>query len=160
MGLTSSEHYVRIGGREYKVDYDTLVEWIKSGKVRPYDLIRSYDLTANVWKRAADTRIFNAHNPRRVEKRVTPEEYYPRNEDGIPATLEPGTPLKPAWLFYVLSLLFPSVGVIIGAIFTPKPHEAERRFGKNCLVVGIVSAVIYVLCYYAIPLMLFIDRIY
>jgi len=152
VGLTGSEHYVRIGGREYKVDYETLVDWIKSGKIRPHDLIRSYELTANVWKRAADTRVFDAHKPHRAEKRVTLEETHPRNGDGISPTLEPGTPPEPAWLFYVFSLLFPSTGVIIGAVFTPKPSEAERRFGKNCLVAGIISTVLYVLCYCLVPL--------
>jgi hypothetical protein len=152
VGLTGSEHYVRIGGREYKVDYDTLVDWIKSGKIRPHDLIRSYELTANVWKRAADTRVFDAHKPRRAEKRVTLEEPYLLSRDGISPVMEPGIPPEPAWLFYVLSLLFPSVGVIIGAIFTPKSSEVESRFGKNCLVAGIISTVLYFLCYCLIPL--------
>ena len=160
MGSTGSEHYVRVGGREYKVDYDTLVKWIKSGKIGPSDLIRSYDLTADVWKRAADTRVFSTHKPRRPEKRVTFGERYPQDGDGIPPTLEPGTPPKPAWLFYILSLLFPSAGVIIGAIFMPKPGEAERRFGKNCFVAGVISAILYVLCSCLIPLTFILNRGY
>lgn len=160
MGSTGSEHYVRIGGREYKVDYDTLVNWIKSGKIGPYDLIRSYDLTADVWKRAADTRVFSTHKPRRAEKRGTLEKSYARNGDGMPTISEPGTPPKSAWLFYILSFLLPSAGVIIGAIFMPKPGEAERRFGKICFVYGIISVILYILCSCLIPLNIILNRGY
>jgi hypothetical protein len=37
MSNLDSKHYVWVGGKEYEIDFDTLVDWIKSGKIGPND---------------------------------------------------------------------------------------------------------------------------
>lgn len=56
-------------------------------------------------------------------------------------------------LLYIISILIPIAGIIIGAIYYAKPEEEYKHVGKICLVIGIVvtvlsvglSALIYVL---------------
>ena len=43
---------------------------------------------------------------------------------------------------YVISFLIPLVGYILGAILLSKDNAADKSVGKNCIILGIVSAII------------------
>lgn len=45
-------------------------------------------------------------------------------------------------LLYVLSVLVPLAGIIIGIIFLLKPEPDYKRVGKICLIIGVVVGVI------------------
>ena len=48
-------------------------------------------------------------------------------------------------LLYLLSFFIPIVGFIIGAIYYTKPETKE--VGKMCIILGILSIVLVVVCY-------------
>ncbi len=141
------KHYVRIGGKEYEIDYNTLLDWIKSGKIKPDDWIRSENLTAGEWKRSTEMELFRVHSPRGGEASRIPVTPRPAERPVIETderTLE--MPPEPAWLFYALSFVLPVAGAVIAAIFMSKADEESRRFGKNCLIAVLALYGTIILC--------------
>jgi hypothetical protein len=65
-----------------------------------------------------------------------------------------GQPMQPAVsgglkaLLYLLSFFIPIVGFIIGAIYYTKPETKE--VGKMCIILGILSIVLTVVCYFVL----------
>jgi predicted RNA-binding Zn-ribbon protein involved in translation (DUF1610 family) len=47
-------------------------------------------------------------------------------------------------LLYIISVLIPFAGIIIGAIYYTKPEEEYKHVGKICLVIGVVMTVLSV----------------
>jgi len=45
-------------------------------------------------------------------------------------------------LLYIVSFLIPLVGIILGIVYMVKPDQDSKKFGKMCLILGIVSIVI------------------
>jgi len=81
----------------------------------------------------------------------------------ITETANGEAPPEPRWLFYVLSAIIPIAGVIIGVIFTTKPGEDNKKFGKVCLytAVGVIAVIImlyiaFIALYVAIIIIYFI----
>jgi hypothetical protein len=149
MSDLDSKHYVWVGGKEYEIDLDTLVDWIKSGKIGPNDWIYSGGLTAAEWKRSAEIELFQIHSPRSRETPGIPVPPRPTERPVIETderTLE--MPPEPAWLFYVLSFLLPIAGAVIAAIFMSKADEASRRFGKNCLIAVLALYGMTIVCFF------------
>lgn len=56
-------------------------------------------------------------------------------------------PLEPKWLFYILSFIIAPVGIILGIIYMIKPDPDCKSFGKMCLILGIISIVLWCLCW-------------
>ncbi len=50
-------------------------------------------------------------------------------------------------LFYILSFLIPIVGFIVGAIYYMKPEPELKQVGKMCIILGLVSILLSVVCY-------------
>jgi hypothetical protein len=46
------------------------------------------------------------------------------------------------FFLYVVSLLIPVVGIVVGLIYTSRPDLESKRLGQACLVLGIVSLVV------------------
>ena len=40
-------------------------------------------------------------------------------------------------VFYILSILIPLAGIIIGIIYYAKPDPDSKRVGKNCIIIAI-----------------------
>ena len=55
-------------------------------------------------------------------------------------------PPEPRGLFYLLSVLFPIAGIVIGAIFLGKPTQDCKDFGKTCLICALIPAAISCVC--------------
>ena len=51
---------------------------------------------------------------------------------------------------YIISFLIPLVGFIVGAIFLAKDEEEEKSVGKMCIIIGIISMIIFSLILNAI----------
>jgi hypothetical protein len=49
-------------------------------------------------------------------------------------------------LFYVLAVLLPGVGIIIGIVLMTREDEESKALGKNVLIVGIVALVLACCC--------------
>lgn len=49
-------------------------------------------------------------------------------------------------LFYVLAVLVPVVGIIIGIVLMTREDEESKSLGKNVLIVGIVVLVLACCC--------------
>ncbi|MDY7040851.1 MAG: hypothetical protein SVX38_08300 [Chloroflexota bacterium] len=49
-------------------------------------------------------------------------------------------------LFYVLAVLLPVVGIIIGIVLMTREDEESKSLGKNVLIVGIVALVLICCC--------------
>lgn len=49
---------------------------------------------------------------------------------------------------YVISFLIPLIGYILGAILLSKDSAEEKDVGKNCIILGIVSAVIGIVVWF------------
>jgi hypothetical protein len=47
------------------------------------------------------------------------------------------------FLLYVLSFMMPVVGIIIGVIFMSRPDPESKGLGQTCLILGIVSIVLW-----------------
>jgi len=45
-------------------------------------------------------------------------------------------------LLYILSFLFPIIGLIVGIVFLTKEDEESKSLGKTCLIITAVSFVI------------------
>ena len=50
-------------------------------------------------------------------------------------------------LMYVLSFIFPIAGIIVGIIYYSKPELYHKEFGKNCLMIAIVTTILSCVCY-------------
>ena len=48
---------------------------------------------------------------------------------------------------YIFSFLIPFIGYILGAVLLSKDDETEKTVGKNCIILGIISAVIGVVAW-------------
>lgn len=141
------KHYVWIRGKEYEIDLNTLLDWVKSGKIGPDDWIYSENLTAGEWKRSVEMELFRTHSPRSREALRTPVTPRPNGRPVIETDEStPEMPPEPAWLFYVLSFLLPVAGAVIAAIFMSKADEANRRFGKNCLIAVLALYGVSIIC--------------
>jgi len=58
---------------------------------------------------------------------------------------EVGTGMK--IFLYLISFLVPIVGFIIGAIYYTKPEADYKHVGKMCIILGLLSILLAVLCY-------------
>jgi hypothetical protein len=47
-------------------------------------------------------------------------------------------------LFYILSILIPIVGIVIGAVYLMDPRQGHKRIGKVCMILGVVSLLLAV----------------
>lgn len=65
----------------------------------------------------------------------------------------PQQPPNPTWLFYILSAIIPLVGIILGIIYMTKDGEEVKKFGKICLTLGIIFALIPCICWLVMVLM-------
>ncbi len=50
-------------------------------------------------------------------------------------------------LLYIVSFLIPIVGFIVGIIYYTKPEPELKQFGKMCLILGLISVLLSLLCY-------------
>ena len=48
-------------------------------------------------------------------------------------------PPTPELLWYILSYFFPILGIILAIMYMQKPEAEVKTFGKNCLIVAILS---------------------
>jgi Ca2+/Na+ antiporter len=56
-------------------------------------------------------------------------------------------PPEPKWLFYILSFVVGLFGIIFGIIYMTKESEENKKFGKICLLLGLLPIVIGCLCW-------------
>jgi len=49
-------------------------------------------------------------------------------------------------LLYVLSFLFPIIGIIVGVVFLTKEDEESKSLGKLCLIISLAAFVVCCLC--------------
>ena len=62
---------------------------------------------------------------------------------------------EPKVLFYILSFVISLFGIIFGAIYMSKDDAEVKKFGKVCLLLGLIPMLLYCLCcgiYYALVL--------
>jgi len=52
-------------------------------------------------------------------------------------------------LFYILSILIPIVGIIVGIIWMNDQDPEKKVVGKNCLIIAIVVMVLSCICWFA-----------
>ena len=52
-------------------------------------------------------------------------------------------------LFYILSILIPIVGIILGIIWMNDQDPEKKVVGKNCLIIAIAVAVLSCICWFA-----------
>jgi membrane-anchored protein YejM (alkaline phosphatase superfamily) len=64
-------------------------------------------------------------------------------------------PPEPRWLFYGVSFVVPIAGIVLGALYLSKADEANKEFGKYCLIAALVnfalgvSAILCMVLFYA-----------
>jgi hypothetical protein len=51
-------------------------------------------------------------------------------------------PPKAKFLIYLLSFIMPLVGLAIGMVYYLRPDADSRRFGKICLVIGVIAIIL------------------
>jgi uncharacterized membrane protein len=56
-------------------------------------------------------------------------------------------PPEPKALYYVLSFFISLAGIILGIIYMKKDGEENKKFGKMCLILGIVPTLVGCLCW-------------
>lgn len=56
-------------------------------------------------------------------------------------------PPEPKILFYILSFLIGLFGIIFGIIYMTKEGEENKKFGKICLLLGLIPWIIACLCW-------------
>ena len=71
----------------------------------------------------------------------------PEESTTAPTAPKKDAPPEPKWLFYVLSFLVGLFGIIFGIIYMTKEDEASKKFGKVCLLLGLLPMVIGCLCW-------------
>lgn len=59
----------------------------------------------------------------------------------------PSKPPEPKVLFYILSFLISLFGIIFGIVYMTKEGEENKKFGKICLIIGIVALLIPCICW-------------
>ena len=65
---------------------------------------------------------------------------------GTPSVSPSGTkPPEPKALFYILSFMIGLVGIILGIMYLGKEGPENKKFGKICLILGILPIVISIL---------------
>lgn len=64
-----------------------------------------------------------------------------------PASSGGEMPPEPKALYYVLSFVVSIVGIVLGIIYLKKDGEENKKFGKICLILGIVPSAIGCLCW-------------
>lgn len=69
-------------------------------------------------------------------------EYYESQDDEIESESEG----ESNTFRYVISFLIPLIGYILGAILLSKDSAEEKTVGQNCIILGIISAVLGVMC--------------
>lgn len=47
------------------------------------------------------------------------------------------------FFLYILSFAVPLAGVIVGIVFTSRPDPESKRLGQACLILAIISVVVY-----------------
>ena len=52
-------------------------------------------------------------------------------------------------LFYILSILIPVVGIVLGIIWMNDQDPEKKAVGKNCLIIAIVVMVLSCICWFA-----------
>lgn len=72
-----------------------------------------------------------------MENHSQPSSMESKSNEGAPGS---------KWLFYILAILFPVIGIIIGIIYMKKENEEAKKFGKTVLTISIVVLVLQCLC--------------
>ncbi len=75
----------------------------------------------------------------------TPRE--PKTPEVAPTAPKKDVPPEPKWLFYILSFMVGLFGIIFGIIYMTKENEVSKKFGKICLLLGLLPMVIGCLCW-------------
>jgi hypothetical protein len=53
-------------------------------------------------------------------------------------------------LFYILSILIPIVGIILGIVWMNDQDPEKKAVGKTCLIIGISVTVLSCVCWFAL----------
>ncbi|MFJ7728387.1 hypothetical protein ACIQXV_19835 [Neobacillus sp. NPDC097160] len=53
-------------------------------------------------------------------------------------------------LYYILSILIPIVGIILGIIWMNDQDPEKKTVGKNCLIIAIAVTVLSCICWFAL----------
>jgi H+/Cl- antiporter ClcA len=67
--------------------------------------------------------------------------------EAAPASTKKDMPPEPKWLFYILSFIVGLFGIIFGIIYMTKEGEESKKFGKICLLLGLLPMIIGCLCW-------------
>lgn len=66
----------------------------------------------------------------------------------VPQTPKTQTkPPEPKVLFYILSFVIGLFGIIFGIIYMTKEGEENKKFGKMCLILGLLPMVLACICW-------------
>lgn len=83
-----------------------------------------------------------------VEETKVPETpQTPEKPQAAPSSTKSEAPPEPKWLFYILSFVVGLFGIIFGIIYLTKESEENKKFGKMCLILGLLPMVIGCLCW-------------
>ena len=83
-----------------------------------------------------------------AEETITPEApKAPETPGAAPAAPKEDKPPEPKWLFYLLSFFVGLFGIIFGIIYMTKEGEESKKFGKMCLILGLLPMIIGCLCW-------------
>ena len=65
---------------------------------------------------------------------------------------------EPKALFYVVSVIIPIAGIILGAMYLSKPDDELKKFGKTCLILALIPIILLILmiCCYILFYVIFI----
>lgn len=83
------------------------------------------------------------------EAQPKPEAEAPKAPEQAPSpeTKKEDKPPEPKALFYVLSFLIGLFGIIFGIIYMTKEGEENKKFGKICLILGLLPMIIACVCW-------------
>jgi len=62
----------------------------------------------------------------------------------------PCKPPEPRALFYVISFFISLFGIIFGIVYLTKPEPECKRFGRNCLLWGIIPPIVFFILWFII----------
>lgn len=79
--------------------------------------------------------------------KVTEEPKKPEGPTTAPTAPKKDAPPEPKWLFYILSFMVGLFGIIFGIIYMTKESEENKKFGKICLLLGLLPMIIGCLCW-------------
>ena len=89
-----------------------------------------------------------AEETNKPEAPKPPEKAAPeKKEDAAPTPSGKDAPPEPKWLFYILSFIVGLFGIIFGIIYMTKESEESKKFGKICLLLGLLPMIIGCLCW-------------